>query len=126
MSEIFYYCSSLSSLPNISQWDTSKVEDISDIFYRCRSLSTFPDISKWSTSKLIKKMGPPAGISVPRNDISETSQEKEEKSGIFYDYLSLVSLPDLNNWNIKALSEDDLEPYNCISLIYSPLEKNKF
>ena len=71
-------------------------------------------------------MRPPAGISVPRNDISETSQEKEEKSGIFYHCLSLASLPDLNNWNIKALSEDDLEPYNCISLIYSPLEKNKF
>ena len=30
-------------------------------------------------------MGLPAGISVPINDISETSQEKEENSGIFYD-----------------------------------------
>ena len=126
MSEIFYYCSSLSSLPNISQWDTSKVEDISDIFDRCRSLSTFPDISKWNTSKLIKKMGLPARISVPINDISETSQEKEKKLGVFYDCLSLASIPDLNNWNIEVLSKDDSKLYNCISLIYSPFEKNKF
>ena len=126
ISEIFYYCSSLSSLPNISQWDTSKVEDISDIFDRCRSLSSIPNILKWNTSKLIKRCRFPGKISLPkRNKISEISQEKEKKLGVFYDCLSLASIPDLNNWNIKALSEDDSKLYNCISLIYSPFEKNK-
>ena len=126
MKEMFYYCSSLSLLPDISQWNTSKVEYINDIFDRCRSLSSIPNILKWNTSKLIKRCRFPGKISLPkRNKISEISQEKEKKLGVFYDCLSLASIPDLNNWNIKALSEDDSKLYNCISLIYSPFEKNK-
>ena len=33
MSDMFYKCSSLSSLPDISKWNTNKVTDMSCIFY---------------------------------------------------------------------------------------------
>ena len=47
MSCMFYYCSSLKSLPDISKWDTKNVIDISYMFYECKSLKSLPDISKW-------------------------------------------------------------------------------
>ena len=45
MSEMFYNCSNLSSLPNISNWNTSNVIDMRCMFYKCSSLSSLPDIS---------------------------------------------------------------------------------
>ena len=49
MKDMFYGCSSLLSLPDISKWNTSDVIDISGMFYNCSSLTSFLDISKWNT-----------------------------------------------------------------------------
>ena len=49
MSFMFSECSSLISLPDISEWNTSKVNDMSHIFEDCSSLVSLPDISKWDT-----------------------------------------------------------------------------
>ena len=56
MSYMFYECNSLSSLPDISKWNTSNVTDMSWMFYGCNSLSSLPDISKWNTSN-VNNMG---------------------------------------------------------------------
>jgi surface protein len=50
---MFYKCSSLSSFPDISKWDTSNLTGTDFMFCHCSSLSSFPDISKWNTKKLI-------------------------------------------------------------------------
>lgn len=50
MSHMFYNCSSLIYLDDISKWDTNKVTDITMIFYNL-SLKHFPDISKWKCYK---------------------------------------------------------------------------
>ena len=52
MSWIFCRCSSLSSLPDISKWNTSNVTNMSGMFLGCSSLSSLPDISKWNTSNV--------------------------------------------------------------------------
>ena len=52
MSYIFYNCLSLSSLPDISKWNTNDVEDMSGMFWNCIILSLLPDISKWNTNKV--------------------------------------------------------------------------
>ena len=52
MSHMFYNCSSLSSFPDISNWDTSNVTNMSEMFDKCLSLSSLPDISKWNTSNV--------------------------------------------------------------------------
>ena len=46
MKNMFLYCSSLESLPDISKWNTSKVTDMTSIFNRGSSLKELPDISK--------------------------------------------------------------------------------
>ena len=47
MSELFSGCKSLSSLPDISKWNTKNIDKIEKIFYGCISLSSLPDISLW-------------------------------------------------------------------------------
>ena len=48
----FFKCSSLSSLPDISKWNTNNVDNMSKMFIYCESLSSLPDISKWNTSNV--------------------------------------------------------------------------
>ena len=47
MSYIFYRCSSLTNLPDISKWNISNVTAFSNKFCECCSLESLPDISKW-------------------------------------------------------------------------------
>ena len=53
MSYMFYRCSSLSSLPDISKWNTNNVTEMSFIFDGCSSLSSLSDILKWNTNNAI-------------------------------------------------------------------------
>ena len=55
MNSMFWYCSSLQSLPDISKWDTKNVTDMSYMFYGCSSLQSLPDISKWDINKKLKR-----------------------------------------------------------------------
>ena len=94
---MFFRCSSLSTLPDISKWDTSKVNDICGMFKECSSLSSFPDISKWNTP----------------NDKDLTS--------IFEGCSSLSLLSDISKWTITFDSYIYLSPlyqafYKCIQL----------
>ena len=53
MSYIFYECSSLKELPDISIWNMEKINNISFMFYSCSSLTSLPDISKWNTENIL-------------------------------------------------------------------------
>ena len=57
MSYMFNNCYLLSSLPDISKWNTNNVNDMSKMFSNCRSLSSLPDISKWNTKNVIDMSG---------------------------------------------------------------------
>ena len=46
---LFYNCSSLLSLPDISKWNAENFGIITGLFYGCSSLKLLPDISKWNT-----------------------------------------------------------------------------
>ena len=48
---MFWKCSSLSEIPDISKWNVPKVQKINGIFKECLSLSELPDISKWNVNK---------------------------------------------------------------------------
>ena len=77
MSYMFYKCSSLQSLPDISKWDTKNVTNMSFMFSGCSSLQSLPDISKWDTKNVT------------------------DMSWMFYNCGSLQSLPDISNWDIN-------------------------
>ena len=50
---MFYKCSLLSFLPDISKWNTNIVTNMVEMFSGCSSLSSLPDISKWNTNNVI-------------------------------------------------------------------------
>ena len=43
MSDMFKGCNSLISLPDISKWNTSNVNNMSNMFYGCNSIKSLPD-----------------------------------------------------------------------------------
>ena len=49
MSYMFFGCSSLLSLPDISELNTNNVTSMGNMFFGCSSLLSLPDISKWNT-----------------------------------------------------------------------------
>ena len=49
---MFYKCSSLQSLPDISKWNTENVTNMNHMFYKCISLQSLPNISKWKTNNV--------------------------------------------------------------------------
>ena len=123
MSGIFYNCSSLKSLPDISDWDTNNITNMSTIFYNCSSLISLPDISEWNTERLINMGGIFSGCSSLKSlpDISKWSTNKVTNlSAIFYNCSSLISLPDISKWNTRNVNYMSGIFYNCSSLISLP------
>ena len=49
MSNMFYGCGSLISLPDVSKWIINNANNMKWIFKECNSLISTPDISKWNT-----------------------------------------------------------------------------
>ena len=49
---MFYDCSSLLSLPDISKWNINNLNGMSFMFYKCRSIKSVPDLTKWNTSNV--------------------------------------------------------------------------
>jgi surface protein len=47
---MFYYCSSMTTAPNTSSWNTGLVTNMADMFLACTSMTTAPDTSSWDTS----------------------------------------------------------------------------
>ena len=63
-SGMFNNCGSLSSLPDISKWNTNNATNMNSLFSNCTSLSSLPDISKWNISKLKDKYGMLLGCNI--------------------------------------------------------------
>ena len=43
------------TIPDISKWNVSNIEDMSYLFYRCENLLSLPDnLSKWNTINVNK------------------------------------------------------------------------
>ena len=96
MNNIFDHCESLETLPDISIWDTSNVTDMSSMFSKCKSLSFLPDISKWNTSKV------------------------NNMSCIFQNCSSLTYLPDISKWDGSNVGYKLYMFKDCISLSFIP------
>ena len=52
ISYLFYNCSKLKYLPDISKWNTIDVVNMIGLFSGCSNLISLPDISKWKTDNV--------------------------------------------------------------------------
>ena len=49
---IFYYCTSLVSVPDISKWNAIDITKMNYMFYNCTSLVSLSDISEFNTANI--------------------------------------------------------------------------
>ena len=123
ISDMFYGCSSLSSLPDISKWNTNNVTDISWMFWGCSSLSSLPDISKWNTNNVTNMSymfyGCSSLLHLP--DISKWNTNNViDITDMFYECSSLLNLPDLSKWNTDNVKYMSSMFSGCSSLSSLP------
>ena len=120
---MFFKCSSLISLPDISEWDTSNVTDMSGMFGLCSSLISLPDISKWDTSNVnnmcVMFAFCSSLISLP--DISKWDiSNVTDMSGMFCGCSKLESFPNIFKWDTSKVIKMNYMFSNCLSLSYLP------
>ena len=96
MSYMLSYCNSLTSLPDISNWNTSNVTNMSYMFYYCSSLKSLPDISKWNT-----------------NNVTNMNT-------MFQECNQLISIPDISKWNTSNVTDISFMFNQCNKLISLP------
>ena len=92
MSFMFTDCISLINLPDISKWNTNNVRNMKEMFYNCKQLKVLPDISNWNTSNVF------------------------DMSYMFHSCISLESLPDLSKWDLNKTSIKCGIFYGCKNL----------
>ena len=104
INNMFCFCPSLISLPDISKWNTNNVSNMESLFCFCHSLISLPDISKWNTINITNTVNMFAGCDSLKSlpDISKWNTNKfKDMSFMFYRCSSLISLPDISKWNIN-------------------------
>ena len=94
MSYMFFNCSSLLSLPNISKWNTNNVTNMSYMFYNCKSLESLPKISNWKTDNVTNM------------------------SHMFSGCFKLKSLPDISKWKTDNVINMSSIFKDCSKLIF--------
>jgi len=123
MSEMFLGCESLKSLPDISNWNTSNVTNMSSMFGCCGSLTSLPDISKWDTSNvnIMSLMFWGCESLTSLPDISKwNTSNVKDMSQIFADCKSLKSLPNISKWDTSNVNNMSYMFSGCSSLSSLP------
>ena len=123
MGSMFFGCSSLISLPDISEWDTKNVTDTRDMFNGCSSLISLPDISEWDTKKVTDMSYSFNGCSslISLPDISKwVTDNVKYMNDMFFGCSSLISLPDISKWDIKNVTDIRDMFFGCSSLTSLP------
>ena len=91
---MFFDCSSLQSLPDISKWAMNNIININSIFCYCCLLSYLSDISKWNLKNL-------------------------NINNIFKGCSSLITIPDITKWkkNNKIFFDEKEDIFSIDSII---------
>ena len=117
ISHMFSGCLFLKSLPDISKWNTINLKNISYLFSGCSSLTSLPDISNWN----VKKIESISGLFSCPQPINQLIDEIDNSDFSFkvrgiFGCRELKSLPDISKWDIQNLNSLDNLFSGCISL----------
>ena len=123
MSNLFGNCTLLSSIPDISNWETINLTNISNLFYHCTSLTSLPDISKWTIENVtnMSYMFYDCKSITNLPDISVWDTSKvTDMRGIFCNCSSLTTLPDISKWNTENVNNMSGMFHHCTKLTKLP------
>ena len=99
---MFKGCSSLLSLPDISNWNVENVTSMNNMFESCSSLIDIPDLSKWEINKNVtfKNMFSKCFSLIKIPYFIENNNNIADKKQIFDDCISLVFNPNIKKVEI--------------------------
>ena len=123
MSHMFWGCTSLISLKDMSKWNTKDVVNMSGMFNGCSSLLSLPDISNWDTNNVndMSCMFSGASSLLSLSDISKwNTNNVNNMSYMFENCTSLLSLPDISKWNTNKVTDMRYMFSGCSLLSYLP------
>ena len=99
MSNMFQSCSSITSIPNINQWDTSSVTNMSQMF----SAQNFNgDLSGWDTSAVTNMNQMFYYATKFNSDISKWNTGKVTDMGYMFNNATAFN-QDISNWNVASV-----------------------
>ena len=97
MSNMFYSCSSLTSVP---QLDTSNVTDMNGMFYSCSSLTTIPLLDTSNVTNMSRMFSSCSKLTtIPQLDTSKVTN----MDSMFGSCSSLTSVPQLDTRNVTSM-----------------------
>ena len=123
MSKIFKGCKSLISIPDISIWETENAIDMSYMFNNCSSLLSLPDISKWDIRWVTNMISMFSDCSKLENFPNFSKWETKSLiniSGMFCNCSSITSIEGLSNWNTEKINNISCLFYGCSKLVSLP------
>ena len=115
MSNMFYYCSKLTSL-NVSNWNTQNVTDMSYMFYWCSNLTSL-NLTSFNTQKVttMHRMFGSCSNLTSLNLTSFNTQNVTSMHRMFQSCSKLTSL-DVSNWNTQKVTDMSYMFGSCSNL----------
>ena len=103
MSYLFCCCEELEILPNISTWDVSNVEDMSNMISYCKKLVSLPDISNWNTKNVRNMSHMFANDSSLESlpDISKFNTSNVRNMEHMFTRCGIKEFPDISKWDMS-------------------------
>ena len=112
MSSMFSSCSSLTSL-DVSNWNTSNVTDMNYMFYYCNSLTSL-DLSNFNTSKVTNMSYMfSTCMALTSLDVSNFDTSKVTDMNYMFRNCSALTSLDLSNFNTSKVTSMSNMFYNC-------------
>ena len=106
MTGMFEFCSSLASVGDLSDWDTSNVRGMSSMFEDCSSLSSVGDLSGWKTSEVTGMEGMFQGCSsLSSLDLSGWDTSSLVQTERMFSGCSSLEALDLSGWDTSSVTE---------------------
>ena len=106
MSYMFCGCNNLISVGDLSNWNVSKVEGMSVMFSNCEQLKSVGDLSNWKVSGVKNMFYMFQGCEQLKSvgDLSNWDVSKVENMwNMFYSCKQLKSVGDLSNWDVSKV-----------------------
>jgi len=119
MDDMFRSCSRLIKGPDMSNWITSSLEDISGMFTRCSAMIDPPDVTGWDTSNLenVYQMFWDCSSLTSAPNIADWDVSKIRSFSYFFrDCSSIVTPPDFSSWNTASLEQINYMFAGCTSM----------
>ena len=115
---MFQLCSNLTSVGDLSNWNTSNVTDMSGMFNDCYVLTSVGNLSKWNTSKVTDMSWMFNGCnSFEQKDVNNWNMSNVQDVSYMFGYAisdggnHTTKILNLGKWDVNHITDDSKKEY---------------